>query len=178
MDGGMHGGAADTWLCFCRMAVSEEGQHLCVYHTISPSGEKSEDFPVPMSRGQMIHDFAISEHFALFVDQALVFDPVPMFTQNALPIAYDSDTPSRILLMSRAAPLAPPRIFDLPDAVAFLHTANAWEEGDQVHLVLSRYRNRCAIGQPPTPPLPAPMSPAERCCCHDAGWGPWTSVWM
>jgi carotenoid cleavage dioxygenase-like enzyme len=112
--------------------------HLCVYHVASPDGKLSRDYPVDISRGQMMHDFAITENFAVFLDSAVVFDPVHMVTNDALPFRGDFEQPCRVGLLSRKDPEAPMQWFAVRP-FAFFHTANAWEDGNMVHLVLCRY---------------------------------------
>lgn len=97
----------------------------------------SQEYPVDISKGQMMHDFAITEKFAVFCDAAVAFDPKSMITKGTLPFSMDKSQPSRIGLMSRADPTAPMRWFDVRP-FAFFHIANAWEEDDKVHVVLCR----------------------------------------
>lgn len=109
-----------------------------MYHVASPDGKLSKDYPVDISRGQMMHDFAITENFAVFCDAAVAFDPANMITNNSLPFSMDKSQPSRIGLLSRKDPSAPVRWFEV-DPFAFFHVANAWEDDDKVHVVLCRY---------------------------------------
>jgi carotenoid cleavage dioxygenase-like enzyme len=85
----------------------------------------------------MMHDFAITERFAVFVDHALVFDGAAMVRKGSLPFTVDKSRPSRIGLLSRAEPGAPVQWFDVPPFV-FFHVANAWEADGKVHVVLCR----------------------------------------
>lgn len=116
-----------------------------VYYTVSAAGLVSPEYPVDVSRPQMMHDFAITESYAVFIDHALVFDPKAMVRNNSLPFVMDKSRSSRIGLLRRADPEAAMRWFDVDPFVCF-HTATAWDDGDMVHLVLCR----CA----PTPSEP------------------------
>lgn len=123
------------------MTKSAPDQHLCVYHRVTPDGVLSADYPVDISRGQMMHDFAITERHALFCDASVVFNPIHMITENGLPFENDMSQPSRIGLLDRADPSKPLRWFKTDAPFAFFHTANAWEDGDKVHLVLCRFQS-------------------------------------
>jgi carotenoid cleavage dioxygenase-like enzyme len=111
---------------------------------IAPDGTLSPDYPVPINRGQMMHDFAISKNYAIFFDSAIVFDLSLMLfePQYGMPFRNDKETPSRIVLVSRKNPEIT-HSFDVRP-FAFFHTANAWEEGTPgeadhvVHVVLCR----------------------------------------
>lgn len=125
----------------CRVTKTAPGQHLCVYHKASPDGTLSPDYPVNISRGQMMHDFAITENHAVFCDAGVVFNPIHMITQGGLPFENDMSRPGRIGLLDRRDPSKPVRWFKTEAPFAFFHTANAWEDGSKVHLVLCRFES-------------------------------------
>lgn len=56
---------------------------------------------------------------------------------TALPFRLDREKKCRIGLMQRAAPEEGVRWFDV-DSYLSLHSASAWEEGDNVHVVIER----------------------------------------
>jgi carotenoid cleavage dioxygenase-like enzyme len=116
---------------------SKRSEEWCTYNSVSPSGELSENFPVPLSRPQMMHDFAITANYAVFMDHALVFEPQEMVKRNTLPFIFDRKRPCRIGLLKRANPSEAVRWFDVEQPFACFHTANAWEDGDRVNLVVS-----------------------------------------
>eukprot|EP00892_Ulva_mutabilis_P006059 jgi/Ulvmu1/3825/UM018_0036.1 len=128
---------------FYRVTKTAPDQHLCVYHKVSPDGVLSQDYPVNISRGQMMHDFAITERHAVFCDAAVAFNPLYMITQNGLPFENDTVNPSRIGLLDRGDPSKPLRWFKTETPFSFFHTANAWEEedGSKLHLVLCRFES-------------------------------------
>lgn len=136
-------GAALTRGGVCSVVAAGEGP-LCRFNIVSPDGRLSRDHPVPISRAQMMHDFAICKSYAVFLDSAVVFEPTRMVTKPAagMPFRNDLATPSRILLVSRADP-SQVLAFEV-DPFAFFHTANAWEEGTPgeadhvVHVALCR----------------------------------------
>lgn len=78
-----------------RLAKQTEDQDLLTYQVVSKDGRSVTNTPVPTSRGQMMHDFGITRNFAVFVEQALVFDPAPMFLADTLPITLDTEAQCR-----------------------------------------------------------------------------------
>ena len=66
-----------------------------MYQVVSKNGTEVRNTPVATSRGQMMHDFGITRNFAVFVEQALVFDPAPMFISDTLPITLDTEVTCR-----------------------------------------------------------------------------------
>ena len=55
------------------------------YFTVSPCGHKSPSYPVDVQASQVMHDFAVTENYAVFMDHALIFDPQHMVKENSLP---------------------------------------------------------------------------------------------
>jgi 9-cis-epoxycarotenoid dioxygenase len=114
----------------CRRYTSTgSNDPLCVFNSVSASGRLSQDVPVPLSRPQMMHDFAFTEHYIIFLEGALVFDAKRMVTEPRMgtPFTTDATTPCAVLLMAREAPHSVQRIEVEP--FAFFHTFNAWEDG-------------------------------------------------
>jgi carotenoid cleavage dioxygenase-like enzyme len=104
---------------------------------VSPGGELSPDVAVDVQSPQMMHDFAVTEHYAVFLDHALVFDGEHMVRHGGMPFSTDHSRPSRIGLLPRREPSCGVRWFPV-DPFVFFHTATAWEEGPLVHVVLSQ----------------------------------------
>jgi carotenoid cleavage dioxygenase len=112
---------------------------------VSPDGTFSRDYPVPISRGQMMHDFAITKNYTVFLDSAMVFDLWNMIRDPRLgmPFRNDTDTPSHVVIVDRANPKVSRSVEVRP--FSCFHTANGWEEGTPgeadhfVHVVLCRY---------------------------------------
>ena len=100
-------GPIPIFVCVCRLAKQTEDQELLVYQVVSADGKHVRKTPIQTSRGQMMHDFGITKHFAVFVEQALVFDPVPMFLADTLPITLDTDAVCRLSLIHISEPTRP-----------------------------------------------------------------------
>lgn len=137
----------------CRAVSTGDDDPLCIFNTISACGEISPDHIVPIKRGQLMHDFSITKSYAIFFDHAIVFKPEEMITNphKGSPFSMDEVSPCRILLVCRDDP-SKVLDFHISQPFAFLHTANAWEEGvpgerdHKVHVVLCR----CAFSPPCT----------------------------
>jgi carotenoid cleavage dioxygenase len=86
------------------------------------------DVPNPI----MMHDFAITRRYAVFLDMPLVFRKEAMVQQNSLPFVFDKKLPSRVGILPKYA-TADDRVrwFVLPGGPYMcFHVANAWEEDD------------------------------------------------
>ncbi|GAB4828081.1 Dixin [Ancistrocladus abbreviatus] len=86
----------------------------------------------------MMHDFAITENYAIFMDLPLYFSPKDMVKEKTLIFTFDETKKSRFGVLPRYAKnelLI--KWFELPNCFIF-HNANAWEDGDEVVLVTCR----------------------------------------
>eukprot|EP00195_Chlamydomonas_chlamydogama_P005581 CAMPEP_0202896940 /NCGR_PEP_ID=MMETSP1392-20130828/5832_1 /ASSEMBLY_ACC=CAM_ASM_000868 /TAXON_ID=225041 /ORGANISM="Chlamydomonas chlamydogama, Strain SAG 11-48b" /LENGTH=587 /DNA_ID=CAMNT_0049582459 /DNA_START=58 /DNA_END=1821 /DNA_ORIENTATION=- len=105
------------------------------YGILSPEGELQHSLVIDLPYPTMLHDFAITRNFALFLHLPLCFDPQAMIKQNSLPIVYKPNFSARIGLMPlRAKSAKEVKWFELPSFMAF-HVANAWEESNTVRLM-------------------------------------------
>lgn len=65
----------------------EEDAHV-VYFSVDASGNKSKSYPVDVQAAQIMHDFAVTENYAVFLDHALVLDVKHMVKEKSLPFKY------------------------------------------------------------------------------------------
>ena len=107
---------------------------------ISKEGRAGTPVPIPLPLPIMMHDFAITQRYALFMDLPLVLDTASLATKGTLPIVFDGSKESRIGILPRYATSADAMLwFTVPTCFIF-HNANAWEDGeDEVVLVACRY---------------------------------------
>jgi carotenoid cleavage dioxygenase-like enzyme len=54
------------------------------FNIVSPDGELSDDVIIDVRRAQVMHDFAITTSYAVFLDQNLVFQPKVSFLPPVL----------------------------------------------------------------------------------------------
>ncbi|XP_045799566.1 carotenoid 9,10(9',10')-cleavage dioxygenase 1-like [Trifolium pratense] len=111
------------------------------YRVISKDGYMHDPVPITISHPIMMHDFAITENYAIFMDLPVYFRPKEMVKNQKLIFSFDSTTKARFGVLHRYAKddkLI--RWFELPNCFIF-HNANAWEEEDEVVLITCRLKN-------------------------------------
>ncbi|ONK59741.1 uncharacterized protein A4U43_C08F10000 [Asparagus officinalis] len=112
----------------------------CTYRVISKDGEMHDPVPITIPEAVMMHDFAITENYAIFMDLPLCFRPKEM-VKGQLIFTFDSTKKARFGILPRYAKSDTLiRWFELPNCFIF-HNANAWEEGDEVVLITCRLQN-------------------------------------
>lgn len=108
------------------------------YRVVSKDGVMSDPVVITVSGPIMMHDFAITENYAIFMDLPLYLNAKEMVTKNAQAFAFDATKPARFGVLPRyAKDESLIRWFELSTCMIF-HNANAWEEGDEVVLVSCR----------------------------------------
>ncbi|XP_031126411.1 carotenoid 9,10(9',10')-cleavage dioxygenase 1-like [Ipomoea triloba] len=111
------------------------------YRVISKDGLMHDPVPITIPASIMMHDFAITENYAIFMDLPLYFQPKEMVTKKQLAYKFDATKKARFGVLPRYAKnelLI--KWFELPNCFIF-HTANAWEEGDEVVMISCRIQN-------------------------------------
>ncbi|KAH1217553.1 Carotenoid 9,10(9',10')-cleavage dioxygenase 1 [Glycine max] len=111
------------------------------YRVISKDGYMHDPVPITVSDPIMMHDFAITENYAIFLDLPLIFRPKEMVKNKTLIFSFDSTKKARFGVLPRYAKDEKLiRWFELPNCFIF-HNANAWEEEDEVVLITCRLQN-------------------------------------
>ena len=108
-----------------------------VYHRISPDGKLVQSEEIEVGGPTMMHDFAISERYAIFMDLPVVFD-LEAALRGTMPFHWSDDYPTRMGIMPRTGTNADVKWFDVNPCFIF-HTLNAWEEGNSVVLDACRF---------------------------------------
>ncbi len=118
------------------------------YAVVSPAGElvhKTEiEFPGP----RLQHDMAITEHYTLFFDMSMQWDP-ELLKVGKTRVKYFRDRPGRIGILPRHAAGSEIRWFDVGPFYMY-HTINAWEEGDRIVLIGCKI-DAPVVGDPENP---------------------------
>nr|CAD33264.1 carotenoid cleavage oxygenase [Solanum lycopersicum] len=111
------------------------------YRVISKDGIMQDPVPITIPEPIMMHDFAITENYAIMMDLPLCFRPKEMVKKNKLAFTFDATKKARFGVLPRYAKNESLiKWFELPNCFIF-HNANAWEEGDDVVLITSRLQN-------------------------------------
>ena len=106
------------------------------YSLVSAEGELVSTVPIDLPKGVMMHDFAITEHYTIFMDLPLTFD-LERMKRGEPGLGFEHQRPSRFGILPRHGDDSNIRWFESPACYVF-HTVNAYEQGDEVVLVACR----------------------------------------
>ncbi len=121
------------------------------YYRVSAAGELVQQEQIEVKGATMMHDFSITENYALFMDLPMVWDFNDRAT-GGLGIRFDNDYGARIGIMPRTGSNKDVIWFEI-DPCYIYHTMNAYEDGDEVVLDGCRMVGYMAVGMV-KPPLP------------------------
>ncbi|CAI5991294.1 unnamed protein product [Closterium sp. NIES-64] len=97
------------------------------YRVVTKAGEMGPPVNITIPTPGMMHDFAITQNYAIFLDLPLEFAPKEI-VKGKMPFLWNPDRPARFGILPRYAESeAELRWFELP-ALFIFHTGNAWEE--------------------------------------------------
>ncbi|MBM7786689.1 carotenoid oxygenase family protein [Tenggerimyces flavus] len=109
------------------------------YHRLSPAGELERSVEIDVPGPTMMHDFAITENYVVWLDLPIVFDFA--LVSKGMPFQWDDAYGARLGLMRRDG-TGPVRWFDIEPCYVF-HVGNAREDADgRVLLDGVRYSRR------------------------------------
>lgn len=100
------------------------------YHRISAAGELLQSEEIEVGGPTMIHDFAITERHAIFMDLPVVFD-LQLALAGTMPFHWSDSYPARVGVMPRAGRGSEVRWFEVEPCYVF-HGLNAYDAGDTV----------------------------------------------
>ena len=106
------------------------------YSVVSATGELLQTMPIDLPVGVMMHDFAITEHYIIFMDLPLTCRPERV-AQGLPVLAFERDRPSRFGLLPRQGESTDIRWFESPSCYVF-HVLNAYEDGNDIKLLACR----------------------------------------
>ncbi|XP_078433391.1 9-cis-epoxycarotenoid dioxygenase, chloroplastic-like [Wolffia australiana] len=105
------------------------------YFWFSPNGKMSTEVEIPLKQPTMIHDFAVTENFAVIPDQQVVFELQEM-VRGGSPVVFNKTKVSRFGILPRYAEDASElKWVDVPGCFCF-HVWNAWEEVETGEIVV------------------------------------------
>ncbi|CAN0275331.1 unnamed protein product [Ascophyllum nodosum] len=98
------------------------------FYALDAEGKLERQFPVDVPRVTLMHDMAITEHYAVFLDLPLLFKPERMLKGN-FPLFYDETQEARMgVLPLDATDDSGIRWFVMPKTFMAFHVLNAWED--------------------------------------------------
>lgn len=101
-----------------------------VYHRVSPDGKLVQSEEIAVAGPTMIHDFAITERSAIFMDLPVVFD-LQRALEGTMPFHWSDDYGARVGIMPRTGSNMDVKWFEVDPCYVF-HGLNAYDAGDQV----------------------------------------------
>lgn len=108
-----------------------------IYRVVSKEGLLGVPVPITMPHACLMHDFAITENYAIFMDLPLGLNLLGM-AKGEFALKFDPSKKSRLGVMPRYATSdSKIRWFTIPTCYIF-HTLCAWEQGDEVVLTCCR----------------------------------------
>jgi carotenoid cleavage dioxygenase-like enzyme len=119
-----------------------------LYSIVSATGELLRTVPIEIPVGVMMHDFAITDRYTIFLDLPYTYRP-ERIQKGESAFMFESDRPSRIGILPRYGDNNNIRWFESPSCYVF-HTLNAYEEGDEVVLFACRMSS-CNVLSPEQP---------------------------
>jgi carotenoid cleavage dioxygenase len=111
------------------------------YHCLSPAGELEYSRVIDVPAPTMMHDFAITEHYVLWLDLPMRLD-AELLAHGGIPVRWDESYGARLGVMSRRDG-SPVRWFDIDPCYIF-HVGNARED-DAGRIVLDAVRHVGAV---------------------------------
>ena len=105
------------------------------YFRVSPQGELTHAEPVPGAGPSIMHDFAITENYVIFLDPSVVFD---QHSKQPFPYQWDDNYQAKIGVMPRDRSKGPVKWIPV-DPYFYFHISNAWEDGGALLLESTFY---------------------------------------
>lgn len=108
------------------------------YMRADAAGNMVQQEPIELTGPSLMHDFAVTENYAVFLEMPVRFSWFSAITGAALPFKWDNDAPCRFGVMPREGTNADVKWFDVPTCFVF-HIMNSFEQGDEVIVDAARY---------------------------------------
>lgn len=107
------------------------------YFRFDAKGAKQADVPIfSMLRPSFLHDFAITNKYAIFADIQIGMNPMEMIVGGGSPVGSDPSKVPRLGVIPRyAKDESEMRWFDVP-GFNIIHAINAWDEEDGNQIVM------------------------------------------
>ncbi|MEU5736517.1 carotenoid oxygenase family protein [Streptomyces tendae] len=117
--------AADELHAIAYYPTWDHVRHIVIDRT----GRAGPATRIPVADAPMMHDFALTEKYAVIVDVPITFDGAAAEAGAIVPYVWNDGHPMRIGLLPRSGGTT--RWFEI-DPVYYSHTLNAYDQGDTV----------------------------------------------
>ncbi len=107
------------------------------YLRVSPKGELVQVEPITVGGPTMMHDFTITENYAIFMDLPAVFN-LNLALEGKMPIEWSETYPARLGVMPRNGNDSQVKWYDINPCYVF-HVMNSYEDGDKIILDVARF---------------------------------------
>ncbi len=134
------------------------------YHVVSPEGELEQSETIELKLPVMMHDFAITERYAIFMDLPAVMRPERLMSGKSF-ISWEPDKGARFGVLPRYGRGSEIRWFEVPSFFMY-HTANAYEEGDEIVITGGRMPGTFMVAQETTIAASEQLESAEEGTMH------------
>jgi len=114
------------------------------YSVIDGKGDLVHSTPITIPKPVFMHDFAVTEKYSLFLDFPITLD-IERAMAGGPAVGFEPEHGSRIGVIPRYGSDADVRWFEVETGVV-VHTANAWDDGDDVVLLASRSKTADIAG--------------------------------
>jgi carotenoid cleavage dioxygenase-like enzyme len=113
------------------------------YNIVDPTGEIVRTVPIDLPMAVMMHDFAITQNYTIFMDLPLTFSMARM--QRGEPgLMFESHRPSRFGILPRHGDNSNIRWFESSPCYIF-HTLNAYENQEEIVLIACRMNSTTVL---------------------------------
>ena len=121
------------------------------YHRVAANGDLVQTEIIDVKAATMVHDFAITENYVLFLDLPMLWD-LKKLSQPGIPISYDESYGARIGVMPRTGNSNDVRWFEIEPCYIY-HTMNAFERGTKLVFHAPKLVGYTSVGMK-NPPIP------------------------
>ncbi|PMB00797.1 9-cis-epoxycarotenoid dioxygenase [Fischerella thermalis CCMEE 5273] len=116
------------------------------YNVVSREGELTKTVTIDIPAPVMMHDFAITEHYTIFMYLPLTFS-MERIMRGESAYLFESDVPSCFGILPRYGDNSNIQWFEAPSCYIF-HTVNAYEAGEEIVLIACRMSGTTSLDIP------------------------------
>lgn len=122
--------------CLVNFSIKPGISSKITLYEFAPNGKLLRRHSHSVPGFSFIHDFAITPHYCLFLQNSVTFNPFPYllgFKGAGECVQFQPNQPSRLIIIPRIPPYEGVKIIDMKVGFVF-HHANAFEEDNNIYL--------------------------------------------